>query len=250
MTNQLLIISSTGGPHHVAAGSLTAKNDAPSPTVTGSPSHDGHDINCAGNPPPVKPTKHVPDFDPNAKATKLVWKVKRLALCDPICKHSSKEVSKDFRMSGSHARVRRRSGGPGDHIKLTFRLSPYGLGKDTGSFMSMKVCVHVDEKASQLREMAVLHLRITTKLPPTEFITVRDASNSLEDFVINDFIPHDIIINHGSKSVEFMIEAYLTHDRGNMSAADEQLMNSCTVIDDDVVDNPEQFALVAVGSEN
>ena len=87
-----------------------------------------------------------------------------------------------------------------------------------------------------LKDMAVVHLKITTKLPPGEFITIRMASNSLEDFVLDDFIPHDIIINQGSKNVEFLIEAYLTYDYIKVDMLDtkaKELMDSITPLDEE-----------------
>ena len=115
-----------------------------------------------------------------------------------------------------------------------FRLYPYGFGRDEGSFMSMRVCVRVNPKM-YLRDMAIVHLQITTRLPPGEFITVRTASNSLEDFILNDFIPHDIVINQGSKNVEFLIEAYLTYDGLKVDMPDteaKELIDSITALDD------------------
>ena len=112
-----------------------------------------------------------------------------------------------------------------------FRLYPYGFGRDEGSFMSMRVCVRVDPKM-YLRDMAIVHLKITTRLPPGEFVTVRTASNSLEDFVLNDFIPHDVIINQGSKNVEFLIEAYLTYDGLKPDTEAKELIDSITALDD------------------
>ena len=166
---------------------------------------------------------------------KLTWKVKRLNLCEHICKHSTKDISKELKLSGGRQGTPRRSKSGCDPVKLTFRLYPYGFGRDEGSFMSMRVCVRVDPKM-YLKDMAVVHLKITTKLPPGGFITVRTASNCLEDFVLNDFIPHDIIINQSSKNVEFLIEAYLTYDHIKVDKAKE-LMNSITTLDEEEFTN-------------
>ena len=124
-------------------------------------------------------------------------------------------------------------------MKLTFRLYPYGFGRDEGSFMSMKVCVRVDPKM-YLKDMATVHLKVTTRLPPGEFVTVRTAANSLEDFVLNDFIPHDIVINENSKIVEFLVEAYLTYDGLKTDMPDteaDDLMDSITALDDENEDD-------------
>ena len=168
-----------------------------------------------------------------------MWKVKRLNLCELICKHSSKDVSKELKLYSACQGTPRRNRRSGDPVKLTFHLYPYGFGRDEGSFMSMRVCVRIDPKM-YLKDMATIHLKITTRLPPGEFVTVRTASNSLEEFVLYDFIPHDIIINQGSKNVEFLIEAYLTYDSVQVDVADDggdkELMGSVTVIEDE---NPE-----------
>ena len=101
----------------------------------------------------------------------------------------------------------------------------------------MKVGIHVDRKCPQLKDMATLHLKITTRLPSTEFVSERTATNRLEDFVINNFIPHEVVINQDSKCIEFAIETYLNFDLHHvsvdMSAEEEkELMESLAVMDD------------------
>ena len=200
---------------------------------------NGHQSSSGSTAAVKLPSRPAPDFDPSVESTKVVWKVKRLTLCERICKHSSKVVTKDVKLLVSNARSRkaRNLGRTCDYVKLVFQLCPYGIGKDESSFMSMKVGVRLDQKCAHLREMATLHLKITTSLPPTDFVTVKTASGSLEDFVINDFIPFDVVINQDSKNVEFLIEAYLNFDlhhvRKDMSMEEEkELMDSLTPLDD------------------
>ena len=188
----------------------------------------------------ASPSRPALDFDPSVESTKITWKVKRLTLCEYICKHSSKVVTKDIKLptssSGSskrHRNLRRRC----DNVKLVFQLCPYGIGKDESSFMSMRVCVNLDQRCAPLRDMATVHLKITASLPPTDFVTVKTASNALEDFVINDFIPFDVIINTNAKNVEFTIEAYLNFDlhhvRKDLSFEEEkELIDSLKPLDD------------------
>ena len=117
--------------------------------------------------------------------------------------------------------------------------------------MSMRVCVRVDPKM-YLKDMATVHLKVTTRLPPGEFVTVRTAANSLEDFVLNDFIPHDIIISQTSKNVEFLIEAYLTYDSVTVDMPDtktEELMDSITALDDGNEDEFMDLGDVATTSQ-
>ena len=244
-----------GGHSHQLPGSLTLQDNLqsflPSPTngqaSPVAPQDDGNPANSAPAPapaPPAKPpssqkpspSKHAPtEFDSTVDATKLSWKVKRLQLCEIICKHSARDVSKELKLCTTRRGTTRRNRRPGcDPVKLTFRLYPYGFGRDEGSFMSMRVCVRVDSKMF-LKDVAKVHLKVTTRLPPGEFVTVRTASNSLEDFVLNDFIPHDIIINESSKIVEFLIEAYLTYDGISVDMPDAEakdLIDSITALDD------------------
>ena len=199
-----------------------------------------------GHPP--RSSGFVPEFDSNVEAIKCSWKEKRLHLCDCICKHSSKMMSKEMKISCSQqgAPKKGRKLGKGCDVKLTFRLCPYGVGPDEGRFMSMKVGVHVDHKCPQLKDMARLHLKITTRLPSTEFVSVRTATNHLEDFVINNFIPHEVVINQYSKCIEFAIETYLNFDLQHLSVdmspeEEKELMNSLAVIDDPVSESNDQF---------
>ena len=153
-------------------------------------------------------------------------------------------------MSSTPRGKRCRRGGGGDSVKLTFRLYPYGFGRDEGSFMSMRVCVRVDPRM-YLRDMATVHLKVTTRFPPGEFVTVRTAANSLEDFVLNDFIPHDIVISETSKTVEFLIEAYLTYDNVTVDnipdTNTDELIDSITALDDG---NEDEFINLHVAIEH
>ena len=247
--------------HHypVSPGSLTLQDNAQSSSASATSlpqqTTQSNGDTATSDPTPTKlpsplksSSKQVPEFDSSVEAMKLTWKLKRLYLCELICKHSPKDFSKELKLSNAHRGTpKRRRRSSGDPVKLTFHLYPHGFGRDEGSFMSMRVCVRVDSKM-YLKDMAAVHLRITTKLPPSEFVTVRTTSNSLEDFVLNDFIPHDIIINQTSKNVEFLIEAYLTYDtvRGERSAAEKEFMDSLTLIedknDDDFLDLGEVIA--------
>lgn len=134
-----------------------------------------------------------------------------------------------------------------NNVKLTFHLAPYGVGPDSGRFMSMKVSVHVDQKCPQLKEMALLHLKITTTLPHTDFVTVKTVSNQLEDFVVNDFVPHEIIINQACKNVDFSIEAYLTFGSLDLSEADEEELLKMIKDDSDFTD---QYEVLCLGNES
>jgi hypothetical protein len=103
-----------------------------------------------------------------------------------------------------------------------------------------------------LKDVATVHLKVTTRLPPGEFVTVRTAANSLEDFVLNDFIPHDIIINQTSKMVEFLIEAYLTYDGGKVVMPDtkgEELIDSITALSDENEDDFMDLGEVKTSSQ-
>ena len=249
-------------------GTTSSQDDTPSPSATALSDNDVFDSGvpdttssgasaAGGSLPSSRPSRYTPEFDSSVNSTKFTWKEKRLHLCEYICKHSHKTLSKDVKLSstrqGAGAAKRCRRQGRCDGIKLTFHLSPYGIGCDEGRFMSMKVGVRVDHKCPQLKEMATLHIKITTKLPATEFVSVRTASNRLEDFTITNFIPHEVIINQYSKHVEFVIEAYLNFDLHHISmdmseAEEKELMSSLSVIDDDFGgDSNEQFVHVGNG---
>ena len=191
--------------------------------------------------------KHILEFDSAINSTKVMWKVKRLNLCEIICKHSGKDVSKDLKLSStSHGTPNRCRKFGNNGVKLVFHLYPYGFGPDEGRFMSMRVCARVDQEM-YLKDVATVHLKVTTKLPPGEFVTVRTAANKLEDFVLSNLIPHDIIINQSSKNVEFLIEAYLTYDNSASGRGDE-LLDVVTVIEEDNAGNLGQ-SVVALGTE-
>lgn len=237
-------------------GSVLLQEGTVPPSAAAVPCHDGDTIgldpggaSAAVNGRPPRSSRFVPEFDSNVEAiNKCLWKEKRLHLCDCICKHSSKTISRDMKISCSQqgAAKKCRKLGKACDVKLTFRLCPYGVGSDEGRFMSMKVCVHVDRKCPQLKGMATLHLKITTRLPSTEFVSVRTATNQLEDFVINNFIPHEVVINQSSKCIEFAIETYLNFDLQHVSvhmSADEEkeLIASLAVLDDPGSESNDQF---------
>ena len=98
-------------------------------------------------------------------------------------------------------------------ITLTFVLTPNGLNDNTGCCMTMTVKVDVNKRSKQMREMAQLHLRITSQTEGgTEFLSAKTERNKLETFVIYDFLPHSIVKDSHAKHVEFCVEAYLTHE--------------------------------------
>lgn len=237
-----IIFLSSAGLQHGVVGSVLLQEGTVSPTSHHdgefeSTSPDARGANAVVNDHPPKPYRVVPEFDSSIEAIKCSWKVKRLHLCDYICKHSTKTISKDIKISCCQqgtAKKGRKLGKTCD-VKVTFHLSPYGVGPDEGRFMSLEVGVRVDHKCPQLKDMATLHLKITTRLPSTEFVSVRTATNPLEDFVINNFIPHEVVINQNSKFIEFVVETYLNFDLPHvsvsMSKEEEKLMNSLMVMD-------------------
>ena len=192
-------------------------------------------------------TNLIPEFDSKVQATSVTWKVKRLNLCEGICKHSSRSLTKDVKLpctQWSTPRKCRRLRKNCDPIKLTFHLTPYGIGQDQGSFMTVAVGVHVDRECPQLKEMATLHLKITSRFPPTEFVTVKTAANRLEDFVLYDFIPHDVVINQNSKNVELCIQTYLTFVNAGVSEEEEKKIMDSMDLEDVGDDIDDQFVHV------
>ena len=110
--------------------------------------------------------------------------------------------------------------------------------------MTVAVGVHVDRGCPQLKEMATLHLKITSRFPPTEFVTVKTAANRLEDFVLYDFIPHDVVISHNSKNVELCIQTYLTFVNAGVSEEEEKKIMDSMDLEVEGDDIDDQFVHV------
>ena len=103
------------------------------PSAAAVPCHEGEfeSINvgtegasAAINSGPPKSSRFVPEFDSSVEAIKCSWKEKRLHLCECICKHSTKMMSKDMKISCSQqgAAKKGRRLGKACAVKLTIRL--------------------------------------------------------------------------------------------------------------------------------
>ena len=96
-------------------------------------------------------------------------------------------------------------------VKLAFKLHPNGIGHDTGNAMTLEVTVTVKQGCSELKEMAQLKMNIKTQIGE-EFISVKELTQRLENFLVHDFLPHEVVQQTHGKYTEIEFVASISFD--------------------------------------
>ena len=94
-------------------------------------------------------------------------------------------------------------------VKLAFKLRPNGIGHDTGNAMTLEVTVTVKQGCSELKEMAQLKMNIKTQIGE-EFISVKELTQRLENFLVHDFLPHEVVQQTHGKYTEIEFEGSIS----------------------------------------
>ncbi len=134
------------------------------------------------------------------------WKLKREELCKSVFSHKQKCYTKDFMMKVDGAKSK--------PVKVTLKLYANGIESDTNNSMTMGVLVTAEEV--QVRDTAMLNLTLLTRMGPEEqeeFISSKEVRESLGNFVIYDFMPHEVLKRCHSKYVEIVPSVHLTFDK-------------------------------------
>ena len=135
--------------------------------------------------------------------TTLSWKIKREEIGTHILKHTNKSFAKELKMKVDGYRCR--------PVKLAFKLHPNGIGHDTGNAMTLEVTVTVKQRCSELKEMAQLKMNIKTQIGK-EFISVKELTQRLENFLVHDFLPHEVVQQTHGKYAEIEFEGSISFD--------------------------------------
>ena len=135
--------------------------------------------------------------------TTLLWKIKREEIGTHILKHTNKSFAKELKMKVDGYRCR--------PVKLAFKLHPNGIGHDTGNAMTLEVTVTVKQRCSELKEMAQLKMNIKTRIGK-EFISVKELTQRLENFLVHDFLPHEVVQQTHGKYTEIEFEGSISFD--------------------------------------
>ena len=92
----------------------------------------------------------------------------------------------------------------------TLVLSP-SIGHDTGNAMTLEVTVTVKQGCSELKEMAQLKMNIKTQIGE-EFISVKELTQRLENFLVHDFLPHEVVQQTHGKYTEIEFVGSISFD--------------------------------------
>ena len=96
-------------------------------------------------------------------------------------------------------------------VKLVFKLHPNGIGHDTGNAMTLEVTVTVKQGCSELKEMAQLKMNIKIQIGD-EFISVKELTQRLENFLVHDFLPHEVVQQTHGKYTGIEFEGSISFD--------------------------------------
>ena len=144
-------------------------------------------------------------IDFSTQKTTEKWKIRRACVCTHICKHSEKAFTKEMKVKVD--------GDKRNTIKMTLKLIPAGDGRDTDSSCTLIVSINVSKKLEYLKGTAMLLLRIKATFdPPEEFETTKIFKKPLQNFIVNDFLPHEVIKNSHSTHLNIHTEACLCYD--------------------------------------
>lgn len=135
-----------------------------------------------------------------------------------ITKHTKKTFTKDFRVMVD--------GYQGRPVKLALNLYPNGVGRDADKAMTLEVLVKVERRCSELKEMAQLRLSINI-LIGKNLVSAKQPTQPLEDFIVYDFLPHEIITQTHARHIDMQFEGWIS------SGIESGLRSSC-------VEHPER----------
>ena len=161
-----------------------------------------HNVGTLSQEPPLQGTVQE-ELQRGIPKTSLSWKIKREEIGTRILKHMNKSFTKELKMKVDGYRCK--------PVKLAFRLHPNGIGHDSGNAMTLEVAVTVRQRCSELKEMAQLRMDIKTQIGQ-EFVSVKELTQRLENFLVHDFLPHEIIQQTHAKYTEIEFEGCIIFD--------------------------------------
>ena len=131
---------------------------------------------------------------------KIIWELKKESLSKSISKQKKKPVTKDFKI--------RADGYKSKYIKLKFILQPFGstYGKRTSAIL----------------EVSVSELTYTDRLNLAIIVLTNKGRISCKhfceqgNFVISDFIPHEVIQDSETEFITVQADAYITNKTADM----------------------------------
>ena len=131
---------------------------------------------------------------------KIIWELKKESLSKSISKQKKKSVTEDFKI--------RADGYKSKYIKLKFILQPFGstYGKRTSA--TLKVSVSQLTCTDRLN-LAIIVLTNKGRISCKHFC---EQGN----FVISDFIPHEVIQDSETEFITVQADAYITHETADM----------------------------------
>ncbi len=101
----------------------------------------------------------------------------------------------------------------GAKVKIALKLYPNGLRADTNNSMTLGILI---ESVPQVQDTAMINLTLLTRIGPEdqeEFLSSKELKRNLENFVVYDFMPHEIVKCCHAKYVEIFVSAHLVFDK-------------------------------------
>ena len=171
----------------------------------------------------------------------MMWKLNRKEICSFADRQSNRVFSKEFKLQVD--------GCGSKPVKLILKLHVSGLGHDKGNAVSLGVLVKVEERCRQLKDTAMLNLLVATrmgKVGQEEFISGKETKKPLDNFVLNDFMPHEVLRQCQSNFIEMEAEAFLTFDREDINVVSLDNEEGTVVIQSEVETSNKSLSPVLI----
>jgi len=117
-----------------------------------------------------------------------------------ITKQTKKTFTNDFRVKVDGYR--------GRPVKLELRLCPNGIGCDVDNSMTLEVLVTVERRCLELKEIAQLRMNVKIVIGK-EWVFVKELTQHLENFIVYDFLPHEIITQTHARHIDMQFEGFI-----------------------------------------
>ena len=148
------------------------------------------------------PESHPPNR--HVVRNKMEWSICRMELGQRIVAHSTKAFIKGNFSLTAGGICKWRLNKP---VSLVFKVYPFGLGNDENQSLTLEVVVVC--RSSDLRPIARVSLEMTASMDG-KLISTRSWTKSLKTFWIHDFLPHEIITHSHSKTLDLVMQAFIT----------------------------------------
>lgn len=145
----------------------------------------------------------------------MEWCISRTELGERIIRHSNKAFIKgQFSLSADGIKWRFKK-----PVTLVFKLYPDGIGQDENQSVSLEVLVEC--RSSDLKLLGTLNLDVLTSMQERrEFVSSKSIQNPLKNFVIHDFLPHEVVTHGKCQFIHFTVEAFISFGAPDIAVPD------------------------------